>query len=461
MLHFPSAFILVFALTFGSASTAETIQDYLKRSLHAEEIYQISEIEKTITEQEVRVASDLWTSALEFSHSGIDRDFTDSDEISGTYQQSEVSLSQSLPSGTDINFNYSQDTTVSSGIAVELETYQISLSQDLWSNAFGEADRKNRQRVRLLLDQQTHLTRLEKAKACVRSHSRFLETYTYQQIMDIESSRARQAQRVLDISTSSYRKKLIPKLDYLSAQSDQIESESRVLSAEQNVEVSQATLWTLIDPDLKQRPRLTDPLKAFQKLESERKAFRFENSLSYQAAIKNLDALQAQVESVRSQYKNPLTFSLQASHKDFTNLNLTDQVIQATLTFQWPFNNPTRDAEVRKAFDRHRQQKLQLRQTKKQVVEAHRQYESQLDKLRQRMDLVKKQLNLVKQQVGLALKRYENGRIEFVDYLQYRDQEVSLRSSYLQLGQQYWTSLISSLILTDQLEALCFQEPHS
>lgn len=455
-----------------------SIQDYLADYLYHNEDLQIQRLRRQQADYDRIIYQDFYQSRfiltpaqdhksqrLMGSGFGGGQDFYERRaNLTGSYQQL-------LPLGTHLEFkatSFFEKSNPNLG-SVDRE-YSLSLRQPLWKNFGGRRQRSQGWVAELSVQVQDQEVNERQLQSCQEGVNNYIQAYTQQERLSVHKELLALSRRALNVAEKAYKEKLLRRLDILAARADYSRSQSDKNKQESELERAWLKLFsyknsTSIDSKefISLVISITKP-EAFMEKLGTLKA-RLDNSFVFNSAVKRLEQSQAGVELAKEQAKPSLDFGLRVGKREglvqsqAAVVDFEENYVQIFAEFEIPVINHQRSAEVGKALAEKRLQSLNQQRLSKELALKVNAAEVSLRELALHMQTTQERIRLFNLQVEEAFRMISTGRIEFSDYIRYRDQLAFERLHYLDLQNLYWQNQLQLAVLDPDMIHICEERP--
>ena len=399
-----------------------------------------------IRKSQLYSASDLFQTSLglSYSKSETQREY-ESLNIEG-YESSpaymEAKIQQGFSWGGSFSFNSRKYTQNSQSSYLDVDTnYNFTLSQSLWRNALGSKDKNIVEGAQQNYKMQKIEKQYNDLITCTEVINDYLQAFKLQEQLNIYKEKHEGAKQALAQSEKHYLRRLIRKIDLLSAQADIKQSELQYLD--------QKTEYSLAYNKLKfSKPidKLLEP--KFTEMFDTEPLTTYTESLSLkQTEIKILSDWAA-VKLAREDKKVDIQLQLSMGENQGELVNedgYKDRYLLLSLNMEWLANGKTYDENLNQALMQHRITVLKQRQNMKDDQIAFKHLIKKIMDAKNKVSHINQRLTLFTDQVQESEKLLRNGRIEFEDYLRFRDNFYNERLRWVEQKTQLWSMKVSLL----------------
>ncbi|MCB0414565.1 MAG: TolC family protein, partial [Bdellovibrionales bacterium] len=430
---------------FSSPGFAFSISDFLPEYYQNSETYQVNQQRLDLAKSRYQKNSDQNFIEVSLSPFAKQSKYTLVTEYPTEVQKSLLgSLTQQTGVGLQWGLQWtkdlgSEDLLSSSYIENGLS---IFINQSLLKNSFGKASLSELNKVKEELRQDQLVFLQNQYQVCQSGLELYIDTYTLQQKNIVLKESLETSKRAFNIAKNHFSKRLINKLNFLSAKNDSFKSEELQLNSQSE-----------FDQKLKKVFQSTGSLKDI--------VFDSPKSLFQGIEIKELPVAQgfsSQIESigveiarqnyaqVKSENKDTLDLKIEVGDekgKYFSSPNLysyQDQFAKVSLTWKTDFFK-SREESVKQSLLAKNIALLKKKMSEEDISVQQHQDLLALEELKNRISLSDKRLLSLKEQSDEALRILRVGQLEFIDYLRYRDEYQNEYIKNLDLYSRYWKKL--------------------
>ena len=442
-----AAFFIVIFL--GQIALAMPPSSYLSDvSQHSELLKQAVELRKK-AKADLAISDALWATSLsaEVGYLDYETQTTGSSAVLQSGIQSQATVSQSTAYGLTAAFTA---TFLEDDDRDATESFSVSLEQELWNNAFGGADRAGLKAAEKTYEADLLEADLKAFEACDQAYDVYFTTWRAQEKLRILKDVLKLADQSFKITRRNFRRKLIRRIDFESANVDYLGVQDRVLDAENEFN------------------RESENFKRYSKL-GEKLSYSFQPANSRNskkllvADVSRLqyEALELLKNKEKSENRSEVNLFADAdfteSPSSLSSTNTTEtETYLIGLRFDFPWLDPVPSSTYKSAAadamraeqvwrKLQQDQKVEVDYLNKLLVETQKNLERQQERLKLRVSQVKQ-----------ANKLLGSGKLEFDDYLRYRNGELEERLRGLDLVKRYWDTRLDILQATgDGAEKLC------
>lgn len=337
--------------------------------------------------------------------------------------------------------------------------YAAELEQALWKNAFGSAQRNLKKAARAQLSAGRLNYIHEYVVACTQGITSYLDAWKAQSLAAAAKESYELSQAVLRSTRRNYNRKLISILDYNSARVDALSTQDDFENLRVDADARVATVLSYVDPSKKsarevkmQEPALPEGADLAKVGEGDLLDVRFRKQI--------LEAREAEYLAAKSNNRTAVNLfgSVQQKDTDYEQgLNADTKEWQARLglRFEWPTWNRELSAQVMAAkagFLRAESEFNEAERTSRIELQA---LQSQVENLRNQLKRSEERLQLRNTQVKEARRLLNIGRIEFEDYVNFRDAALAEISKNVEIQKSLWASHLAILEKVERVPPIC------
>ncbi len=474
--------LLIIAMPFSSHTAVcanLNIESFVKRYVELNESARLATLELTKGEQRRRLGTNFYKSQLTLipaqdHKEQIFEDRTTRSSFDFYEQRTHLTgaYTQDLPIGLQMDLK-GQEYFASSNpnLSVIDRDYSVSFRQSVWRNAFGR-------RTHLLRSQWEHqlraldLQRMDKiAEICFEAMRIYSEAFEQQERVRVQQSIFQTSSQALQIAETGFKNRLLRRLDLLSARSDHLVQEETLKLEQSQLEVVLSRIQiSLLHPEelpkaMEQAPlSLSAPTSWFAKVEEEvLKTIADESteSLQLQKAQAELQASEAQKVVIVDQQRSRIDLGLGVGYREGRMLSqsslsdYSENYVRLFLEMEWPVFSQSPTAERRLGVLNVMEAQIEATRRSRSDADLAAQSSLDLDRLRQQIYLSERRLALRNDEVMEAFALFRSGRLEFDDYLRYRDRQANDQMRLLRLTQEKQKVLADVARLRAHSYSLC------
>lgn len=459
---------LIIAATFiceNLTAAPLTPQSFIDSYLARTGVYQSAKIQTEISEAEVLKAGDWYRSTLKVKPTWVSKEaryLSQNLNISSSSSSVDVELMQALPPGTELLANVSSSVAnpdvTTTGIVDR--SYTFALAQPLYRNAFGRMWRMEKNAAKAQLESDRSSFKLQKLKSCMAAADSYDLLWLTDERLKLFEQMASTSQSALNVAESSARARLIRRLDLLSARSDHLKAQSQVTRALSEKQKALTTVQAFVaveagpahlqNPDAWYSRPLSQPtsadLASNPSLQASLMAVQAAQGKSAVAREKARSQVNLVLEGGRSEGRVPLNTGVSRYNEDF---------VRAGLSIEFPLRNKANDADIKSAALMKARAQWEYDDLKREAETGFAQRLFDLKAIQDQLENSKKRAVLYEDQRREAFGLIRSGRIEFEDYLRYRDLSFNEGLQILELSESFWRQKRELALLTGQEAFLC------
>lgn len=448
--HLLFVFILVlFGMTPVQAKTWD-IQGYLQASLELDENLKSAHLQQQISMANYDSATDTFQNSLELRPNYYRRElklpYSTTGALSDARTGMTFDMKQSLPTGSMVGFlgtrYFEKANPDFNGLNSD---YKLYFEQALWRNSFGAMFRGQKESAESRVRQMSVTETKTLVDSCISSLELFLNAYLSQEEMKILEQVYKDGERAYSLAETGFQQRVLRKIDFLNAQSDFLRLKNELVKAKTLYEQRLAAVQFKISGETSlQRDIFNDPRSYFEQMTTPT-ILKMDEVMSYQAAIAKLEAESAAYRAKKSGSRSEVNVGVaggrttsisQATATTFGEA--LQSTVEVYVRLKLPLINKTLTAEVSNAF-----YNMQLAEIEKSLLERQiRQQFSQLTLdetyLREQIDIAVKNQKIKSQQLDEARRLLRVGKIQFEEYVRYRDSYFTEKTNELRLRSSLW-----------------------
>jgi outer membrane protein TolC len=405
------------------------------------------------------VASDFATS-LSLS-SGLSRYNVLGNDLKTDSFFTESSLTQSFPLGVDAKFSFdSLFPGPGNSSGSQTVSWNLEVSESLWPNLLGRADRQARQQKNHLRRASLLETEGKALSLCQNLTTQFGSLYFLQEQLRLESEQITAAKDLLRWADRSYRERRRQETDLNNAKKTMLVLESQLQTDIEKLEVNRRRLHEFVSFEFEAAmdPRL-DMEDLVSKLAEGEQAY-FSHTL--EVAKENQEAARAAFKLAQNA-ANPsvkLVGSLAEDHPQgsYAVGSSADRTLQVGVALVYPLFDPGLDSAYRSARLNHESALLKTRELSSESANT---WQAQVAKRKRLQDESRRQQEIVRLatiEEKTAQRRLRNGQIDFLNYGLQWNQKIQAQSDWLKAQEELFQSEVWLLGATRKLDALCFEK---
>ena len=375
-----------------------------------------------------------------------------------------LNLTQTLPSGTLLGFRADQtrQTEDTTGSFTPASSMALYLSQPLARNGFGRAgdllvgSAGQRHRAATLQEEDARLAE------CTNAATLFGRVYALQKRMAIMKDIAATSSRIYRTQSRYFRSRLVPRLQYLLAETDYTDTRTRVLALQGELDLALVELSenagrkirTLASPEEDLRPDLRplsradiDRLPAVRAAKADQMAARFDVKQSREQSRARVDL---NVEAGRTENEARYTFG-----DRLLSTYTRENYVQLGVTMDLPLINDRPDYQVYQAVETWRMASDRVAGARRTVAIHLQQQEQSLTHLQEAVALREKNLALTSRQLQEARRLLSDSRIDLETYLFFRNRYREQHLTFWQVRLELWRAGLQLARIRNHRPAFC------
>lgn len=433
--------------------TAWDFTSYLKEFVDEDESYQKASYDLRIANAQYRVASDLFQSTLTLQPTYLTTKTLYSDGLTPNVEQNRKSLVAGLRQSLSLGTQFSFDGTffldnVDPHLGGINRQYNASIEQPIWRNAFGLGGRSRRNSADLNQEGASHARDKALLASCISAAETYLSAFLVQEKLKIREEAFKDSQKALDIARRGFDRRLLRKIDFLAAKADFLQVQANKINAKTERDKSLNTLYVRVARwQGFEEAVLTEPAAFFMGLMTPTD-FSKEEMPAYQETMAKVTSGRYTYQAAKSENRSlvnlgisggrstrvgatPSTPAFSATNNDF---------VQLYLKLELPIVNRTQNGNISSSYYQLQKAEADLRRMEKDLQSQFVELQLQRKKLEEQLKLSTENQQLKKQQFQEAQRLLNVGKIEFVDYIRYRDTYFSERENNLDIKSNLWQS---------------------
>ncbi len=431
------------------------LKKYLQHYLAEDESLQQAKIDHKISLEKSRGETAFWNSQL---YSGPQvRELRTELSLMESFGKNSLwknRLEQRTPWGGALSIEYNQllgDDTLNS--ATTKSQTAFSFEKSLYRNGWGQEDSLKVTAARKRVRRSAFSEQSSYQISCLQGIKSYLESYTSQEKLQISLEVEKAAQKVFNKLKKAYKKKLIRKIDWLGAQADYLKTQSQRRDRQRlhRLEMVKFSSKAQISSE-------TWFLKKPQDIELQ-KGINWQDGIELKGLNNLLEQREAEKKKAELDGQGDLGFQVQLSNTQGYSLAAGDNFQQAnwvvSLNFSWPLYNGVLKSNKSQADLRVLRTFKEIKKQRKNSSIEWRRALISLENQKEQEGFNRRQQIIEKKRVLEARRLLITGRIEFENYISYRDQRFSSRLKYLDLLQEKILLKASLLRLSGYLGRFC------
>lgn len=355
-------------------------------------------------------------------------------------------ITQTLPTGTSFEIS---ETEYFIPYHTNLGAYDRSLTgsitQDLLRNFLGRNQKWIQKSAELKVLAEKNLLKFENLKICTQAVNTYLDLYQKQEQVKLYKQIETDSKKSLNLIKRLYRQRLINKIDFLSAQTDFIETQKTVRDLELAYTSSQTEASKYISKPIK---KIKEPDK-IELLEENNENFDIESS-KFKKEASILDAHIAKNALLPS-----LKLGIETTRFYQSVGQLHDDEFTIALTMDIPVFRKDLKLESEKQNAYLESQKALLNKKKVNSDSRIQILKSNLKRLEEKYDSQIQQIKLQKKKLIESRRLLRAGKMEYERYTQRRDELFRLEAHQYELSSEKISTLLNLSIETGSTPKLC------
>ncbi|MBY0384562.1 TolC family protein [bacterium] len=440
--------ILLFPkISMSTALPSLDLASYIKKNLLVNEDILQADIRKLISQEKKNRASDVFQNSLTLQPGFYNRDF--SSEAGPGFHEERTSVyglfTQRLPTGSVIGaestyFLNDVNPTVGGGMN---QDYRFYIEQPLWRNSFGSLWRRQQDSANAEVEQMSFSVQATLVDSCITSAENFITAYVSQEESRLYKEAYEVAEKAQQIAQNGYAKSFLRKIDYLNSQSDFLKVKTDTLRTEADFKQKLNTLRVQSeDENLVQK--LNSPQNFFEKTPLV--------TQMQKEQIYKLQSLNSQVEAQKQQYyaeknRNRSAVNLGAETRTVKSVSVVSgsgivdtqqDISQIYLRLELPIVNKSMRADVATAYNNWQLSEYEKQKQEKLIVDQFYQNLTQFKNREEQLKIAQENIKIKKSQLQEGQKLLKIGRIEFNEYIIYRDSLLNEELGLLRVQAALW-----------------------
>lgn len=362
---------------------------------------------------------------------------------------------QQLPGGLATNLSVTQTWSDEGSQLI----YSAELEQALWKNAFGGAQRNLKKAAVAELSASKLNYIHEYVVACTQGITSYLDAWKAQSLAAAAKESYELSQAVLRNTRRNYQRKLISILDYNSARVDALSTQDSFedLRVESDAKLATVVSYFSSEPADLEKTKIQPPV-----LPESTDLDKVEDRELLDVRLRKQVVEARQAEHLAAKYNNRTAVNLfgniqqkDTNYDQGLNADTKEWQAQLGLRLEWPTWNKELSAEVmatKAALLKAESELHAAERTSRIELLALR---SQVENLRAQLKRSEERLNLRNAQVKEARRLLNIGRIEFENYVDFRDAALAEISKNVEIQKALWASHLSILEKQEQVPPIC------
>lgn len=375
-----------------------------------------------------------------------------------------LGLTQKLGLGNSLAINYSNyDDFTAPQLSYEDWGWSLSYEQDLWKNSFGKLDSLNVDQAKVTYEKASNDQKMNFAKTCQQGIAKYLETYFNERKSKILLITDQESQAALKLAEKSYKKRLIKKLNILSAKADRKRLEAELSNALNELSIVQRNFLVSISAkDNSSVMNLPEPSKFFESFGEPKLVLNEKENFQLISMEKTYESSKLNLLAVEQSNMPDLKLGL--SHKrnqiySTSKVSNTENIIDSYSTISVNFSTPlwsnTKEAEIGIAASNLKLAKHNKRNSLKNTQSNFNKSVLRYRNLKRLSGYSKEKIDLYAAQLNEANRLLKRAKLEFSDYLTFRDQLFNEKIKALEIQVALWNEKSNLLSYGPNLVSLC------
>ena len=459
-------FALLALEIYAAEARAVQLREFQKLFQEKDETLKKAEALLRMAEAEAQsTKSQIWSSTLWLEPSLKTQDmqlppFSTNFKNEGT--QFEFALKQEFPTGTSLSATATKFWQKEySGITDQVDSRQtLTLSQNLWQDAFGASRRATSEASEHMLKSQKQQFEAEKGANCITGLKLYLKSWLAQEKSKYRSDMYSASKESRSRTDVQYKKRLAKKLDWIASQADAARAEDILRQAQFEERQAKEELRSVV--------ALSTPVQLATPAKELAGAMRVD-FIPSDAAQLDVDLKAAEEATLAAQKKEraaywnsriPVTLFATVGTENGKLVassvrEYSGKLWQVGLKLVLPIHDPARESTYTKAHQERVRSELGLAQSRRVRSAEYQNLRDQVETLSELVSGSEGRQKLFESQLHEARTLFETGRIEFDSYLRYRDAAIQERIRTLELQVQLWQVKAEIARTTQQTEWLC------
>ncbi len=434
--------------TVGAATpdaSTLSLQSYVRKNLSVNEVVQQALLQKKNSEAKQARASDVFQNTLTLQPGLYTREFLSGSGLQFNEQRPSIwgQMTQRLPTGSVLGAEttyFLEDTNPAVGGTNS--DYRFYIEQPLWRNSFGSLWRRQTESAEAEVRQMNFSEQVAWIDICLSSSENYINTFLAQEERRLQKEAHEVAQKAKSLAQKAYQQRVLRRLDYLNSQSDYLKVKNDHLRAEAEFQQRFATLKVQAE-DEQLAENLLDPTDFFDKIP-------LVETFSSSTTLRIL-ALQAQVEAQHANYlaeknrtRSAVDFGAETRRirsvqpSDIGLLNAQQDITQVYLRLQLPLINKTFKADVATAHNNWDWAEFEKQRQEKLITTQFQQNRTFFKNRSEQLLVAQENVSIKRRQLQEATQLLQVGRIEFMEYVIYRDALLNEEINLLRLRAGLW-----------------------
>ncbi len=454
---------LIIISTISPATSADTLalDDYIKKHTSKNRKNLIAQDKNTQSKQDAKAANSLFTLDLDATPTLSKTKFNFPGNLSYDKKNYllESTLTQKFITGTDLSLGATYDVSERSDKSIDQTNYSytFTLSQSLLQNSLGAQNFALAQYRDSLAKSATTEALLVEQSECLNAVLLFNKAYSSQVKSDLILLMSKQSKQVWEVARRNYKKRLTNKLTYLSAQADWLNMKDSVQEYlnRHNSNKADMVKWINVEDTIFLSPFKTVNIKLPEK---------FGREHSYQSKIAD-NKVKAQTQYynyIKSKNKSAINLFAQAGKgvisNDFSFSTTGDNdnyFIKGGVAVSLSIFDKAKDLESANALIEKRIAEHERSQEREKELISEIKLTNTLDYLAKAIKNGRKKIEIYDLRSQEAKRKLISGKIEFQDYVSYRDAYLQERISLLDKKHKFLEAKMELISLSQTNPNFC------
>lgn len=424
-------FLILLPVAATAAPTELSLSQFVRAYLDNSEEVIAQKANLEIAQSQLTIAQDLWAAQFTLTPSKyqteVDYTLTSTgteSTYSETLDQLNGEWSQSLPKGFNLSFiaqkNLSNSNESTTGVDTDLKS---TISMELWNNFLGRQESARIDAYAARLASHELKLRLISHNQCLQAVNLYLEGATALAKDSVFQQKYETSKKAYDIARRAYRQRLIRRIDLISAEGDQINSEAQL---KDQVATSAKVLHSMqVESGLSWKAevlQLSLPSEDFNKITVADDGWK--NSLEILAQERQVESSLRLAQAVdyenRSSVELGSTFGFRDGRQAGSTglLDYEENYLLFFLKWGLPVNNSNK-ARVNQALAEKNLAQAEYLKQQKQTELNYLQALSERESLQNNLAASQKKSSLYAQRLDSALTLLRSGKIDYDEYITY------------------------------------------
>lgn len=442
------------------------VPTYLNKSLDLDENIKTAKIQRQISQANYESATDTFQNSLEVRPNIYRRELSLPNSTTGTLSDSRTGMTfdmkQILPTGSLLGLQgtrfFEKANPKFNGLNSD---YKIYFEQALWKNAFGSMYRERRESASFRIQQMATAETRALIESCLSSLELYLNAYLSQEEIKIYQQVYNDGEKANSLAESGYQQKLLRKVDYLNAQSDFFRVKTELVKAKAMYQQRMSLFKTKIIEEISDDDTLSEPQGYFSQIQPP-KVLKIEDVVAYQSAKAKIEAESAAYKAKRSESRSDISLGV-ASGKTTSVSQATattfgeavQDTLEVYLRFRLPIINKTLSADVSNAHYNMQVAEIEKSLLERQIRQQFAQLNIDEKNFNEQIEISQKNQKIKNLQLNEARKLLQVGRIQFEEYVRYRDSYFTEKTNELRLKSSLWQTKAKLAQFDDRIVHYC------